>query len=274
MYAECPHCHAIFRVTQEILDKADGKVRCGQCKKVFAAITETASNNETIPQQVSAGFAEKPTGHNTTSNTLSPEYPFTDPGQPSQESGQTKQGIPDVFPANLSEFLPVTYRGSRKKIRLRLPRISPTIVAFFLLFIFFAQYLNAHRQELAAYPTLRPPLKLFCAMTGCKIYPQRNLAKIKLLSHSVYTHPSLKNALMIKASMVNQANFEQDYPIIQISLDNIKGQTIAMRRFGANEYLDDKQPHPKKMPVGKTIPIQIEVFDPGEKALGFEFEFL
>jgi hypothetical protein len=79
---------------------------------------------------------------------------------------------------------------------------------------------------------------------------------------------------MIKASMANRANFEQDYPIIQISLGNIKGRTIAMRRFGANEYLDDKQPHPEKMPIDKTIPIQIEVIDPGEKALGFEFEFL
>jgi hypothetical protein len=79
---------------------------------------------------------------------------------------------------------------------------------------------------------------------------------------------------MIKASMANRATFEQSYPIIQISLGNIKGQTIAMRSFGANEYLDNKQPHPERMPIDKPVSIQIEILDPGEKALGFEFEFL
>ena len=273
MYAECPHCNAIFRVTQKILDKADGKVRCGQCKKVFAAITEAPEENKGfLPQEAHA--IEDHDDSTITFSTAPHEDPFTDPGQPAQDSGRMKLKIPDVFPADLSESLPVTYRRPRKKLRLRLPKFSSTAIAALLLAVFFTQYLTAHRQELAAYPALRPPLKLFCAITRCKIQPSKDLDKIKLLSHGVYTHPKLKDALMIKASMANRATFEQSYPIIQISLGNIKGQTIAMRRFGANEYLDNKQPHPERMPIDKPVSIQIEILDPGEKALGFEFEFL
>jgi len=268
MYAECPHCHAIFRVTQQILEKANGKVRCGQCKKVFAAVTKTPS------VEADSALRKNHGKDNPGPDTSFSEHPVTRPGEPSHNSGRAKLKVPDVFPADLSEYLPVTYRGPRRKLRLRLPRISSTIVAFFLLFVFFAQYLNVHHQKLAAFPSLRPPLKILCAMTGCTIQPPRDLDKIKLLSHGVYSHPRIKNALLIKASMTNRAKFEQNYPIIQISLHNIKGHTIAMRRFGANEYLDGKQPHPEKMPIDKTIPIRIEVIDPGERALGFEFEFL
>lgn len=269
MYAECPHCQAIFRVTQELLDKADGKVRCGQCKKVFAAVTEPPSDKVDF-----ASTKENPEKDDTASSPPSSEQPIANPEQPSQGSRQAKLKIPNVFPADLSEFLPIAYLDPRRKLKLHLPTISLTIIAFCLLSVFFAQYLHAHHRELATYPALRLPLKILCAVTGCKIQPPRDLDKIKLLSHGVYTHPNLKNTLMIKASMANRANFEQVYPIIQISLGNIKGRTIAMRRFGANEYLDNKKPHPEKMPIDKTIPIQIEVIDPGEKALGFEFEFL
>ncbi len=269
MYAECPHCHAIFRVTQELLEKADGKVRCGQCKKVFAAVTEPPSEKESLQSHW-----EDHSEESTAPSIPSSQPSFTDPGKPSQDTAHAKLKIPSVFPADLSEFLPVAYRNPRYKLRLRLPKISPTVIAACLLFLFFGQYSVTHRQELAAYPVLRPPLKLLCAITGCEILPQRNLEKIKLLSHSVLTHPNRKNALLIQASMSNQAKFEQDYPIIQIRLGNFKGHTISLRRFGANEYLDDKQPHPEKMPIDKTISIELEVIDPGEKALAFEFEFL
>ena len=37
MQSQCPQCHTAFRVSEEQLDLADGKVRCGQCMHVFIA---------------------------------------------------------------------------------------------------------------------------------------------------------------------------------------------------------------------------------------------
>jgi predicted Zn finger-like uncharacterized protein len=290
MYAECPHCHAIFRVTQEILDKAASKVRCGECKKIFAAITETPLNNKTNqnkahqktedpqPENVTAYTQDiepddiEPDDSTTTGfsdNTLIRAIPFA------QEPKIINPEIPSVFPADLSAYLPVIYAYPRRLRELRLPfNINTTAIAAFLLILFFTQYLRANRQELAEHVLLRPPLTFLCAVTGCEIQSRRDIDKIKLLSHGIYSHPEIENALMIKASMVNRANFEQVYPIVQVSLGNIKGHTIALRRFGANEYLDAKQSLAKKMPIDKPVSIEIEVVDPGEKALAFEFKFI
>ncbi len=38
MYTRCPHCQTYFKITTEQLKKAGGKVRCGQCTKVFNSL--------------------------------------------------------------------------------------------------------------------------------------------------------------------------------------------------------------------------------------------
>ncbi|MGW8367954.1 MAG: DUF3426 domain-containing protein [Gammaproteobacteria bacterium] len=37
LYTRCPECHTTFRITEVILHKADGQVRCGRCAHVFNA---------------------------------------------------------------------------------------------------------------------------------------------------------------------------------------------------------------------------------------------
>ena len=46
MYTQCTHCKAIFRVNMREVTVAKGKLRCGECQKVFTS-TETLST--TIP---------------------------------------------------------------------------------------------------------------------------------------------------------------------------------------------------------------------------------
>ena len=38
MYTRCPHCHTYFKISADQLKKAGGKVRCGQCTKVFNSL--------------------------------------------------------------------------------------------------------------------------------------------------------------------------------------------------------------------------------------------
>ncbi|MGB1837494.1 MJ0042-type zinc finger domain-containing protein, partial [Marinobacter adhaerens] len=50
LQTQCPNCQTRFRVTEEQLGIAKGKVRCGNCMKVFNA----------IEHQVIPGGGEKP----------------------------------------------------------------------------------------------------------------------------------------------------------------------------------------------------------------------
>ena len=43
---QCPHCKASFKVSEEQLSAADGRVRCGACMSIFDAIAYTLSSTE------------------------------------------------------------------------------------------------------------------------------------------------------------------------------------------------------------------------------------
>lgn len=42
---QCPHCKASFKVSEEQLNAANGRVRCGACMNIFDAIAYSLSNN-------------------------------------------------------------------------------------------------------------------------------------------------------------------------------------------------------------------------------------
>ena len=53
MITRCPKCSTTFRVTQEVLNMAKGKVRCGQCFHIFTASPASSNQNKsTQPNSV------------------------------------------------------------------------------------------------------------------------------------------------------------------------------------------------------------------------------
>lgn len=149
-----------------------------------------------------------------------------------------------------------------------------TLAGLFLLLTLSVQYLHSHHDQFAAYPETRPLMKGLCKITGCSISPRRDLAAIKLLNHGIYSHPTAENALIIKALIRNQADFPQAYPGIELTLADLNDRKIALRRFGPGEYLSAKPAEDGLMPVNKNIPVHLQVLDPGQEAVAFEFEFL
>ena len=77
---------------------------------------------------------------------------------------------------------------------------------------------------------------------------------------------------MVTGSFVNQAPFPQRLPRMLVSLFDIKGELIANRGFGPEEYLQDSD---NKTSAKIDIPVQfrLEIVDPGTDALTYEFEF-
>ncbi|MDE2088993.1 MAG: DUF3426 domain-containing protein [Gammaproteobacteria bacterium] len=143
-----------------------------------------------------------------------------------------------------------------------------------LLFLLIAQYGYFMRDSLAGYPPLRPWLEKLCAAAHCTIPPLRDVAKITLLSRDVRSHPTIKGALLITATLVNRAAFAQPFPILQISFSDLAGKVIALRRFRPVEYLGKDADLRRGMPPGKRIHVVMAVMDPGRQAVTFRFDFL
>ncbi len=294
MYTECPHCHAIFRVTQAILQAAAGKVRCGECGTVFQAVkpqtelpphaqeTEKVMPSQSVAETTAPPESEEAPGSIDQRASKPRPEPFSDsgsfhrsaepePAAVSMGAGASSAALDEQQP--LPKYLPIPTQTPAIQRASRRAQPWLVVLAIILTLVLIAQALIANRDWLGTKPALRPIVTGLCKVAGCTVPEHRDLDKIELLNTGVFSHPTVPGALMIKAVIENRADFEQPYPIVELAFNNIQGKRVAMRRFGPSEYLDPMRPHPKRMPVGKPVSVRLEVVDPGKDALGFDFNF-
>jgi hypothetical protein len=136
-----------------------------------------------------------------------------------------------------------------------------------------AQLAWAERDALVRNPVVGGWLRSSCAVLGCELPLVAAPAELRLLASNVQAHPSVPNALMISASVRNDADFTQPYPVLTITLSDAQGQRLAMRRLQPQEYLDDGAILRRGLAPGASAVLLLEVEDPGDKAVAFEFGF-
>lgn len=84
---------------------------------------------------------------------------------------------------------------------------------------------------------------------------------------------------MVNVTMKNNAAFAQPYPVMQIDFSDIRGNSVAARRFWPEEYLATANQlhnteHPPLLPPNTSANITLEIQDPGKQAMTYEFNFL
>jgi hypothetical protein len=84
----------------------------------------------------------------------------------------------------------------------------------------------------------------------------------------------VSDALLVHATFVNRADFVQAYPVLQVSFSDVSGTPVALRRFGPEEYLPEIALADKGMAPGQQSLVMLEVIDPGERAVSFQFDFM
>lgn len=246
MNTQCPHCHTVFRVAQEQLDAAEGRVRCGRCRKVFDArarlqkelpLAGSAAGTPETPDQPGLGLGEPPAG--TVSGVL------------------------------LSDL------GSSQTVRPRQSRAAFagwSVCNLLLLVALIGQLLLVQRAVFAQEPALRPVLEPLCALADCALPPLRAVERIELVHRDVYRHPSREGALLVDATMVNNAGFAQPYPMFTVGLGDHRGRTMSRRSFAPSEYVDGHTPEARMTP-GLPVRITLELQAPEHPARTFEFAF-
>ena len=126
------------------------------------------------------------------------------------------------------------------------------------------------------YPALTPFAQQLCARVGCEIELPRDVSRVVVVSRDVRSHPTVSGALLITATINNEAAFVQPCPDVELSLFDLTGTLVAQRRFAPKEYLDDA-PQPGAVAVmqpDKPVRLRLEVRDPGQHAINYEFTFL
>src|SRR5690606_18392835 len=103
-----------------------------------------------------------------------------------------------------------------------------------------AQLAWAKRDVLIADPTVGGWLRRGCASLGCTLPLVQDVHRLRLLARDVQAHPSVPGALMVSATIHNDAPFAQPYPIVTLVLTDAGGRRVAMRRLRPAEYLGDE----------------------------------
>lgn len=124
------------------------------------------------------------------------------------------------------------------------------------------------------YPKLIPVLTQVCNRIPCRYSGKVDVSQIKLINRDVRSDPKHPNALLISATFVDQAPFDQPYPIIKITLYDLGGNVVASRRFTPKEYLQKMYNRFLLMESGTPVHVTLAVLDPGKDAINFEFSFL
>ena len=149
-----------------------------------------------------------------------------------------------------------------------------TILIIAVLLAALGQMAWFNREKLLLQAELKPHLERICQRIDCQLQQKTDLGNIELLSRDVRSHPTHNNALLITATFINRAAFEQPYPDVGLVLSDLGGNVIAQRQFRPQEYL--KEDYQAKVLMAKEVPVTMvmEVRDPGQESVSFRFEFL
>jgi predicted Zn finger-like uncharacterized protein len=240
MQTRCPSCETIFRITEIEASASGGMVQCGVCQHFFNALKH---------QDPASG-----------------QKPYS---QADLIMNKSRSLAKDELSSSLAQ--------SYVKIRPRAPwwsTLTWTVLILLVLAALLLQLAWFNRQQLVLLPELKPYVERACQQLNCRLKPNVDLGNIELLSRDVRSHPTHRNALLITATFINRATFEQPYPDVGLVLSDLGGNIIAQRQFKPVEYLKtDLKPVDMML---KEVPVTLvmEVQDPGSESVSFRFEFL
>ena len=252
MYTFCPECETVFQVKADHLQVANGWVRCGECRHRFNAV------DCLFEELAAARNARKEyEGLNAT-----PEADLVDDSDEWQGPAAASPLQQSVL-AEGWDHRSVTWRDV----------ISGAGIGFLVL-LFGIQWLYFNRVELAGDISWRQTMEQFCSILRCELPPRTELSRIDLLDRDVRKHPQVEDALLINATLINHADFRQPYPVFSISFSDLSGKPVAVRRFNPAEYLPDGVNIKAGLAAGFPVPVVLEIQDPGDEGVSFQFEFL
>ena len=270
MFTKCPECNSVFRITEELLEIADGLVRCGICDAIFDGADHLHEDNQ------SSEYEEL-----TTSEYEDEFDDNEDRFSTSDEDTEDKitSDSYDVHQADEntlinSDSIPTVIRddfGGGLLPKANNPmQIALWTVGSIMLALFFLGQIT-YWQKVDVLP--RSWVENFCIVVGCASNEEYDLTSIRILNRNIFTHPNAKDALMITASFVNEHKNAQPFPLLQIVLLNTHGEIVAIRRFTPAEYLVNKDLVTTQMQPDQPIGARLEVFDPGSTVIAYEIKF-
>ena len=247
MYTRCPGCHAVHAVSAAVLAAASGRYRCARCNKVNNAIDclfdELPAAGDRPPEAGELPVLGIPIDLEAASRARR-EPPADDSAEEAPDSAAERGVVRWLV------------RAAWMALAILVVGISVVRLAEFG-----GRPLFDREDTAGAAPKHPAAGQAF-----------RDPDLIHLVSRELRNHPTQPGKLRLSATIVNRADRNQPYPVIEVALQDAAGRILSNRRLEPSDYLDGDRAKAGMAP-GAYTPLVVDLEDPGEQAVGFELTF-
>lgn len=253
MHTRCPACQTAFELNASHLAAAQGKVRCGECGRIFNALTHLFNQppeGQTAPVEPSG---ELP---------LLQRQDIVQPHLPGLEASEAApevetEPLPLLFPDREIE---ASAAGSARRHR------ALWVLATIGLGGLLAWQLISLWQDEQSW--------LRGMVNGNELISAANAGNaLQILSRDLHRHPSLDDAIVLSIMLNNLESQAVAWPVLEIRLFDASQQLIGARQLQPEQYLSVGQDRERGIQPGVLTPIIVEVVIGGSEPAGFELVF-
>jgi len=277
MITHCPSCHTHFRVHAEQLAARAGQVRCGKCNRVFDAlehlIEEIAPAREpSMPHEhaamraVTAAAVSVPADAGDVSAEVQEPAIATSPDQEAETmlAGAGMSGA--ATPAAAFDFGPIAAADTAKHAR-RWPWL---LGALLLLLVLLAQAAYLYRSAfIVLFPQAKPYAVALCATLGCDLPLPRRIELMSIEASDLQADTTNPNVMVLSATLKNRAIFDQQLPLLELTLTDAQDQPVVRRVLAASDYLGKPANARAGFAANSEIAIKVFIENSQVKATGY-----
>jgi predicted Zn finger-like uncharacterized protein len=132
-----------------------------------------------------------------------------------------------------------------------------------------AQVLWYQFDEWAKQPQWRGVYERICGVIGCELPVRRDAGLLSTRNLAVRSDPEQPGQLLVSTVIVNDADFPQPFPLLELRFTTLRGILVAGRRYQPADYLRGDAAGLELMPPKTPVQIEVHIDDPGPDAVNY-----
>lgn len=126
------------------------------------------------------------------------------------------------------------------------------------------------RTEVAAlFPEARPHLEIACEMLECELRLPRRAELLSIESSDLQADSSRANVLVLNAVLRNRAPFPQEFPSLELTLNNERDEAVVRRVLSPTDYLAGRRAAPGGIAPGAEESLRLYLEAAKVRATGY-----
>lgn len=258
MYTRCTNCRVVLPLAPVDLAQAGGVVRCGSCGRTLNALSELYAYPPGPDATPIAGDGMPPLLTPRAEQQLMPED--EDDVPPAAAIDSDAADVPafakSAEPGPILDFSPLA-QPAPQWLRWFWPALTLLLTVLLLLQLF-----GPDRWRVD-----------WSALGGAPIEQTTPDEAVQVVSRDLHAHPTLSDAVVISAVLVNRSEQTVRWPEIQVRLFDASQQVIGERRLLPQDYMDPQADLSSGFAPDVRLPLVLEMVTDASVPTGFSLAF-